>query len=318
MSEIYNNKHPDILDDEIDFGELFHALLKGKKIIIFVTSLISILGLILSLSLPNIYESKAVLAPVKSSNSISRSLQSYNGLAGLAGISLPSGGDDSNSEKAIVKIGSLSFFKNNVLPNIFLPDLMALNSWDSQTNTLSYDESIYKKNTNTWVRKYSLPSKQIPSAQESFKIYQDNHFTISEDKKTSFVTLAIKHQSPFIAKEWTELVINEINAFYRQKDQSETIRAINYLNKQITLNSLSEVKEVIAALLQEEMKKLALIEAKESYVFEFIDPPAAMEKKLKPQRAIICILSAFFGGILSIFMVLVRHYALNKKIKLDL
>ena len=52
------------------------------------------------------------------------------------------------------------------MPNIFLPDLMAFKSWDYQTNSLLYDESIYDKNKNTWSR--------LPTAQESFGVFLIN------------------------------------------------------------------------------------------------------------------------------------------------
>jgi len=132
----HSNKHPNDFDDEIDLRELFYVLLEGKWIIVSVTAFVSIIGVIYSLSLPNIYESKALLVPVNSSSGISGAiLEGYSGLAGLAGISLPSGGDEGNSAKAIQKISSLSFFENNILPNIYLPDLMAVKSWNSKTNT---------------------------------------------------------------------------------------------------------------------------------------------------------------------------------------
>ena len=313
MQEAHSNKHPNDFDDEIDLRELFYVLLEGKWIIVSITAFVSIIGVIYSLLLPNIYESKAMLVPVNSSNGISGALGSYSGLAGLAGISLPSGGDEGNSAKAIQKISSLSFFENNILPNIHLPDLMAVKSWNSKTNTLTFDDSIYDTNSNTWIRDYSYPQQQIPSAQESFEVFKTAHLSLSEDKKSGFITLAIKHQSPFIAKQWVELVINQVNAFYRQKDKSESEKAVSYLNQQISITGLSEIKQVIAQLLQEETKKLTLIEANQYYVFDYIDPPAVMEKKSEPKRALICILSALLGGMLSILLVLIRHYAFNKK-----
>ena len=42
--------------------------------------------------------------------------------------------------------------------------------------------------------------------------------------------------------------------------------------------------------LQEQIQKLTLIEANEFYVFEYIDPPAVMEKKSDPNRKLICII----------------------------
>ena len=314
MQEAHSNKHPNDFDDEIDLRELFYVLLEGKWIIVSLTAFVSIVGVIYSLSLPNIYESKAMLVPVNSSSGISGALGSYSGLAGLAGISLPSGGDEGNSAKAIQKISSLSFFENNILTNIYLPDLMAVKSWNSKTNTLTFDDSIYDTNSNTWIRDYSYPQQQIPSAQESFEVFKTEHLSLSEDKKSGFITLSIKHQSPFIAKQWVELVINEVNAFYRQKDKSESEKAVSYLSQQISITGLSEIKEALAQLLQEETKKLTLIEANQYYVFDYIDPPAVMEKKSEPKRALICILSVLLGGMLSILLVLIRHYAIKQKV----
>ena len=314
MQQTHSNKHPNDFDDEIDLRELFYVLLEGKWIIVSLTAFVSIVGVIYSLLLPNIYESKAMLVPVNSSSGISGALGSYSGLAGLAGISLPSGGDEGNSAKAIQKISSLSFFENNILTNIHLPDLMAFKSWNIKTNTLTFDESIYDRNSNTWIRDFSYPQQQIPSAQESFELFKKKHLSLSEDKKSGFITLSIKHQSPFIAKQWVELIVNEVNAFYRQKDKSESEKAVSYLNQQISITGLSEIKQVIAQLLQEETKKLTLIEANQYYVFDYIDPPAVMEKKSEPKRALICILSALLGGMLSILLVLIRHYAIKQKV----
>ena len=127
------------------------------------------------------------------------------------------------------------------------------------------------------------------------------------------MTISIKHQSPYIAKQWVELVVNEVNSFYRQKDKSQSEKAVSYLNQQISMTSLSEIKQVLAQLLQEETKKLTLIEANQFYVFDYIDPPAVMEVKIEPKRALICIISAILGGMLSIVLVLIKHFIYKGK-----
>ncbi len=312
MQENYTNKTPNDFDDQVDLREIIYVLFEGKWIIVSVTAFISIIGVIYSLLLPNIYESKALLVPVNSSSSISGTLRGYSSLVGLAGIGLPSGGNEDNSVKALKKINSLSFFENNILTNIYLPDLMAVKSWDSETNKVSFNNNIYNINTNTWIGEYSNPKQNIPSVQKSFEVFKSK-LSLSEDKKTGFVTISIKHQSPFIAKQWAELVVNEVNSFYRQKDKLESEMAVSYLNQQISMTGLSEIKQVLAELLQEQTKKLTLVEANQFYVFDFIDPPAVMERKSEPKRAFICILIALFGGVLSVLLVLIRHYVLSVK-----
>ena len=306
MQEVYNTKHPNDFEDEIDLRELFNVILKGKWLIVSLTAFASIIGVIYSLLLPNIYESKALLVPIKSSSSISGGLGGYSGLAGLAGISLTSGSDEGNTVKAIKKVSSLSFFKDNILTNIYLPDLMAVKSWNSKTNTVVFDENIYNANSNIWV------NQQTPSAQRSYAAFKSK-LSLNVDKNTGFVTLSIKHQSPFVAKQWASLVIDEVNSYYRLKDKLESERAVSYLNKQIAMTSLSEIKQVLAQLLQEETKKLTLIEANQFYVFDYIDPPAVMEKKSEPKRFLFAILSLLLGGALSIILVLIRHYVMRNK-----
>lgn len=312
MQESLSTKSPNDFNDEIDLRELFYALIDGKWIIVSMTAFISILGVIYSLSLPNIYESKALLVPVNPSSNINASLGGYSSLAGLAGVSLPNN-DKGNSIKAIQKISTLSFFEDNILANIYLPDLMAVKSWNPKTNEVFFDESIYDINTNTWVRDYPNTKQQTPSAQQSFIAFKSNHLSLSEDRKSGFITLSIKHQSPYIAKQWVELIVSEINSFYRQKDKSRSEKSVSYLNQQISKTSLSEIKQVLAELLQEEAKKLTLIEANQFYVFDYIDPPAVMEKKSEPNRASICILVAVLGGMLSLLTVLIRHYVFSEK-----
>ena len=301
-------------ESEIDLQELLRVIFDGKWIVTTFIVFSSTAALIYSLSLPNIYESKVLLVPTESSSGISSSLQGYSGIASIAGISLPSSSSDSNATQAIEKLGSLSFFESNIMPNIFLPDLMAFNSWNAIKGSNVYDDKIYNESTKEWVRKYSYPKKLIPSAQESFAIFKKLHFSISEDSKNSFVTIKIRHQSPQIAKDWAELIIKEINSFYRQKDREEAEKAIKYLNLQISRANFTEIKQVIAELLQQETQKLTLIEANEYYVYEYIDPPAVMERKSEPRRSLILILGAFLGAMLSILIVLLRHYVFSNKI----
>ena len=162
------------------------------------------------------------------------------------------------------------------------------------------------------VRDYSYPQKLIPSAQESFEVFIENHLTLTEDIETGFISLSIKHQSPFIAKQWAELAVNQVDNFYRQKDKLESEKAVEYLSEQILMTSLSEIKQVIAELLQEETQKLSLVEANEYYVFEYIDPPAVMEEKYGPNRVLYFIVSLLLGALLGIFLVIIKHYFFKK------
>ncbi|MDB3950454.1 Wzz/FepE/Etk N-terminal domain-containing protein [Gammaproteobacteria bacterium] len=293
------------VEDEIDLSVLITALFQGKWIIIGFTSIASIIVVLYSLSLPNIYKAEALLVPISSNENVGGNIQELGGLASLAGISLSEGSD--TSAIALEKLQSLSFFEEILLPQINLPDLMAVESWDPYSNSITYDKEIYDDSTKTWTREITSLQTPEPSAQESFTAFME-HIGALTDIKTRLITISAKHQSPFIAKQWADLVIKELNIFYREKDKKEATFAVDYLNEQISRTRLSEVKLVIGEVLAQQIQTLSLIEANENYVFDFIDPPAVMEKKSEPRRAIICIVGALIGGFLGAIVALFRFF----------
>ena len=88
---------------------------------------------------------------------------------------------------------------------------------------------------------------------------------------------------------------------------------MDYLNIQMAQTSFAEIKLVIAQLLQQKMQQLALVEANNFYVFDYIDPPAVMETKSESIRSLICIIGALLGGIIGCLVVIIRFFASNQK-----
>ena len=285
------------LGDEIDIKSLLKTILASKRLIIASTVSFAIIALIYSLTLTNIYQSTALLSPVGDQSNSSQSLNNLGGLASFAGINISStsGG---NSTKAITKITTLSFFEENILPNIFLPDLMAVKTWDEDSNSVIYNSS-YNVQTGKW--------NNIPHPQKSYKAFKSK-LQVSEDYETKFLTISVKHESPHIAKEWTELVVNQINDSFRAKDKREAESAMNFLNTQMALTSYTEIKQVVAQILKQKMQQLTLIEANEFYVFSYLDQPAVARNKIEPSRTSICILGTLLGFMLGVLFVLVRDY----------
>ena len=293
---------------ELNLRDIFFLLWEGKKLILIITSIFSLSAVIFSLMLPNIYNAKTLLSPNQSNqDSMSQALDGYGSLAGLAGIEIGSMNTD-NTLVAIETLKSFKFFNENFLPNINLEDLMAVKSWNLKTNTLKYDKSIYVKDKNSWVRKVNLPRSQKPSAQEAHEEFLSDFFEVTQDKETNFVTLSIEHQSPFLAKEWLDILILQINKVLREKEKKRATESIDFLTKQIALTSYSEVKQALAQVLQKESEKLMLVEVNEDYVFDSLDPPFVPEMKAKPRRSLICILGALLGCLLGSAIILSKKY----------
>ena len=114
----------------------------------------------------------------------------------MTGINLPKGGGDNKLEVALKLIKSKKLLDQLMLYESFLPDLLAAKSWSMQTNTVTYNQALYDKKNNKWVRKVSLPFKQIPSSQEALGKFSVL-VSISQDKK-SISVLSSFSINPFL------------------------------------------------------------------------------------------------------------------------
>ena len=298
-----NSEKSRFTEDEIDIKKLLQILWHGKIFIVALTSVFSITAVIYSLSLPDVYQSNGLLSPVDESSS-SQAVGNIGGLASLAGIDISSG-TGGNVAKSLQKARTFSFFRDNILPNIYLPDLMAMKSWDGENNTLIYDEKLFNQETQIW--------SQPPSNQKSHKLFLEIT-NLSQNKITGFVTVSVKHRSPYIAQAWTDLIVDQLNDFYRTKDKLEAQLAMDFLNTQMLQTRHTEIKQVIAQLIQQKMQQLTLIEANKFYVFSYLDSPLVMEEKVEPNRKSISILGAVLGGLLGILIILIQHYLGYRKL----
>ena len=294
-------------DDEIDLRELFHVLWDKIFYIGAITSIFSLISIIYALMLPNIYQSQAVMMPMEDNQGMSGMLGQYSGMASLAGISLPSE-SGSKAQEAIARIQSFEFFSNSFLPHIKLENLMAVKKWNRASNTLTYDASDFNSESGQWVRKVKPPRSTIPSSQEAYKKQYQEIMSVSEDKKTSFVTLSVEHQSPVIAQQWVEIMMDQIDQVMRDQDRQTALQSIAYLNSLAPTVNYEEISKALASLQQEQMKRLMMVEANENYIFKVLDSPIVPEMKVKPSRSLIVILGTMLGMMLSVLGVLVFHY----------
>lgn len=176
---------------------------------------------------------------------------------------------------------------------------MAVKTWDEESNSIIYRDSIFSVQTGKW--------NDIPHPQKSYKAFK-NKIQVSQNHDTKFLTISVKHESPYIAKEWTELIVNQINDSFRAKHKREAESAMKFLNSQMALTSYSEIKQVVAEILKQKMQQLTLIEANKFYVFSYLDHPVVARKKIEPSRTSICILGTLLGFMLGVLIVLVRSY----------
>ena len=303
-------------EDEIDLREIFSVLWKSRFEILLGLAFSLSIGFYLAVSLPDKYTSEALLAPrtdSSGSGSLGKLAAQYSGLAGLAGVNMGAYGQDNVTAEAIEILKSRSFF-GKYLYDVLLVDLMAAESWDSETEELSLDANIFNEREGVWRGDVSGSSSGKPSVQSSHRVFINKALSVTENKATGFVTLEVTHISPIVARDWTNLLIRSINEAMRERDVTEAENSISFLNEQRLKTDLVSLDGVFSELIEQQTKTMMLASASDEYVFRIIEPPIAADTKSEPRRLLICFVAVGLGFLISIIFVLLK-YAINGAIK---
>ena len=303
-----------IADDEIDLRELFTAIWQGKWIIIAITTLFAVASVFYAINQPNIYKSEALLAPTEQDQQggLGALAGQFGGLASLAGVNLGSGGGVDKTQMALEVLKSRQFTSEFIKKHNILPDLMAAKAWNRETNTVIYDDKLYIAEQNKWIRKVELPFKPEPSMQEAYKEFSKT-ISANKDKETGMVKIAIEHVSPYVAQQWVNWLIQDINATMKQREVLEANKSTDFLTQQLEQTKIADIRAVLYKLVEEQTKTIMFANVRDEYVFKTIDPAIIPEQKFKPKRALICILGTLIGVFLSSVLVLIKYFLKQDK-----
>ncbi|ETJ48440.1 Wzz/FepE/Etk N-terminal domain-containing protein [Pseudoalteromonas agarivorans] len=300
------------LKDTLELNEVVIALWQGKWFIAGLSGSILLLSLLYAIYQPNVYRSEALIIPVKqdSSNSIS---SQFGGLASLAGINIGGGSSGDKVQLALEIMRSRKFVAEFIHKYKILPELMAVKGWDSGTGNLLYDKELYDEKNRSWLREVSPPLKAEPSEQEAYKRFS-KIFRVEQDETTGLVRVSIDYYSALIAQKWVSKIIFEINNEMKKRDVNEAIKSQKFLTEQLNSTKVADMRSVLYNLYEEQAKTIMFANVRDEYIFKTIDPAFAPEEKESPRRALICILGAIGGFLISIFLVLVRLIYLQPRV----
>ncbi|MEI8668041.1 MULTISPECIES: Wzz/FepE/Etk N-terminal domain-containing protein [unclassified Pseudoalteromonas] len=297
--------------EQLDLHGLFSAIWKRKWLIISITAAFSVASVIYAISQPNIYKSEALLAPAEEEQSggLGGLAGQFGGLASLAGVSL-GGSSDTKTKLAIEVLKSRKFTTEFIQNHDALRDLMAAKSWNLLENKVIYDDEIYDVNLREWVREVEAPYKPKPSMQEAYKEFT-KLIAIKTDKETGMVILSIEHVSPFIAQQWINWLVEDINKTMKARDVIEANKSTQFLTRQLEQTKIADIRAVLYKLVEEQAKTIMFAEVRDEYVFKTVDPALVPETKSKPKRVLIIILGTMIGAFFSIMIVLTRYFIKN-------
>ena len=288
----------------VEVVEIIKILWAKKLHIVISVSVFSIFSVFYAISIPNYYKSSALLAPNENeSGGLSGMLRGYSELASLAGVSVPGQSNISTADLALQVVKSRSFAEDFAKKYKITHDLLAVEYWDRETNSLKYNSDVYDAENERWISKNGISA--MPDMTEVHDAY-NSALTIEADKATGLVRMTVEHKSPVIATRWLNWIITDLNEAIKDRDIREAENSIRYLRAQIETTSLKDIEAVFYSLIEGQTQKLMLAAARPDYVFSVIDRPFIPERKAGPSRAVICVFGALLGLIFSVSFVLIN------------
>lgn len=313
------NKLDEQKADEVNLFEVINIFINKFYLIFSITLISSIFSIFYALNLQNIYESSAVLQVNESSSTATsaNSLSSLSSVASLAGINLPSSGGVSKANLAIETVKSRDFFAHLISKDSVFLNLTAVERYDSTSKRIVYDQNIYDFESKEWLNDANGVSKKP----NFLKTYEDYLYTVSigYNKKTGFLNLSFQHPSPLFAKDFVNLIIDELNIIMKNKDLNRSTKAIEYLSDQLTKNSYMKIDKSISNMIESNLYTKMMASIDSEYFLTVIDQPYEPEFKIAPVRWLICILGTISGFIISLLLSLYLAYShlIFRKIKLN-
>jgi uncharacterized protein involved in exopolysaccharide biosynthesis len=290
-------------EDEIDLRELASTIWKYRLKIAIFTAVITMLTILYTLSLPNEYESKALLIPQEQGKMSAGG--GLTTLAGLAGVELGSGDAPKPEDSYKALLENYTFMRSFIIKNGIHKRLLASNSDANYRFALGFSGIYALKN----VFKSDAPSFDTMSKDQQeealFELFDKLSRTIKieADKKTSILTLSVKHPDAVFARDLVVMFLKDASAYLRQNEMLDNENKIKYYDEALARTNDVTLKTKLAELESALIQKKVLAQANELYNVKLLTAPeVAYEKdKAGPKRGLIVIVSFVTSMILAIF-----------------
>jgi uncharacterized protein involved in exopolysaccharide biosynthesis len=270
-----------------ELTEIWRRLWRERWLLCATVVVCTAISLAYALLATQWFRSEALLIPAspKSAQNLPGQLGSLGGLAGLAGINLLGA---NNTSEPIAVLKSRDLIREFIQKNGLLPVLYS-KKWDTSTKRWK-DPRIDKQ----------------PDVRDGVRYFQRTILNVQDDKKTGLVTLSVEWTDATLAADWANQLIDRVNEVMRDRAIAEAEANVAYLQNQLASTNQATLQQAVSRLLENELQKAMLARGNKEFSFRVVDRPEVPKHRSRPERTLTLALGFLAGGILGVFVVLVR------------
>jgi len=264
----------------LDLSTLVARIWARKWLVFAVCFAVTGAGIAYALIAPKWYRATALLAPVEGS-SLPAGLGGLANIASLAGLNLSA----PSTAESVATLKSRDLQVRFIKERNLLPVLFA-DKWDATAG------------------KWKTRDGKEPDLRDAVKYFSARVFSVSEDRRTGLMTVAVEWQDPALASDWATALVRQANEQLRTRAELESQTNIDNLTKQLADNRVVGIQQSVGRVLESEIQKLMLAKGSQEFAFRTLDPATPPKFKVRPQRTLIAALSAMGGLALGAILVL--------------
>ena len=276
-------------EDEINLLDLFIVLLKHKVMIFSVVLLAGIMAVVISMQMPNIYRSEITISPTTQEKT-GGALSALGGFGAMIASDMGIGATGSLDQfEVVLKSRELT---NGIVRKYNLMPILFEKSWDP----------VNKK----W------KVKKLPILEDAYKTMQ-GLLKITPNKKQNVMQLSVEHKDPVLAQTILNYYVLGLSEFLRQQTLTDAAAQQAQLSTQLAKTTDPMLRNRLYEVIAKQIEKETLAKVQRYYSFNIIDPAFVPEKKFKPKRSQICLLSVVVAFFIAIFLAFFLEYLHNMK-----
>jgi len=306
-----------IEEDGINLLDLWRVIWKRRKLIGVLVIAVVFVTVGASLFMNNIYQSKAVIIPITAKDSGGGGALSTlaSQFGGVSGISLPG----SSSSTEIVSLLNSNILREKVVERYRLMPVLFYEQWDSRKKEWKHDQGI-SLNPLRWVLnlvKAVGPSDQkaarrkeeegIPQMWDALRLL-NGIVQVNNSTKDNTIILTVDNEDPELSAKMVGYFLETLTEHMSSEAKRVALTNRNYLEEQLQKTADPLIRQKIYNLIAQQLETAMMAEVKENFAFKIIDPPKVPDRKIKPKRALMVVLSFSLALFMGVFIAFFMEY----------
>jgi uncharacterized protein involved in exopolysaccharide biosynthesis len=261
------------------------AIIRGRWFMVACCGVLAAAaGLTAGLVMTPVYRSQILLMPAQGNERSGLLGSMLGGLAGgsslISSLGLGSGNETATAE-ALALLQSRDFIEAFIANHNLMPVL--------------YPDKVDPR-TGAWKPTVANP----PTPWKAYKMFTSNILDVSQDKKTTLVTLRVDWTDRYVAASWANDLVEMVNERLRQRAINDANHTIDYLEQELKGAEAVELRTALFNMIESQLKVKSVATVRRQYIFQVLDPaaPADPDVRLRPHKAIYSIMGLVIGSIL--------------------